>query len=128
MVDVVNLDHEAARIGHEIVEGMDNVDIKDIERCINKTLGVLQVNGVYASLLYMCTMADKDKTIGQHMMEKLLVISELVLNVKLQNNNDINAVLSDVISDVLDDIDSVLLIKDLWEQTLIYARYNARAR
>ncbi|MBZ4664857.1 hypothetical protein [Mahella sp.] len=128
MLNKVNLDYEAAKIGNEIVMGIAEADKKDIERCVTKALGILQTNGVYASLLYMCAATGEDEKISRWMMEKLLEISEPVLEVHFQNKSDPKEVLNDVISKVLSDIDSVLLIKELWEQTLIYARYNARAR
>jgi len=124
-----NMDYNAAKFGQEIAMDIPEADKKDIERCVTKTLGVLQANGIYASLLYMCSRTDeKEEKISRYMMKKLLEIGESMLNIYFENKTDPKVILSDIANKVLNDIDSVLLLEELWKQTLIYARYNAKAR
>jgi len=120
-----NLDLLAARTAQGIIEETKgNGKANEVENLITKALGVLQENGVYAGLLYLYS-------IGQPIAEKtyiqlLSLISELGLPIPASTNASVS--LKFLTDNICNDLDRLLLVKQLWEQTLIYARYGAKAR
>jgi hypothetical protein len=132
-----NLDWHAAQAGQEIIKTTkthrNNGEEKetkasDVENLATKALGVLQENGVYAVLLYLYSRSEQHiaKPIRDQLLEliRLLKLStkEISLDAKAEE------VLKFLTDNICNDLDSLLLVKQLWEQTLIYARYGAKAR
>lgn len=118
----LNLDQLAARYAQKIVaDGQDG-----LENLITKTLGVLQEQGVYAGLLFLFSRTSNEK----HMADKIRPhLYNLLKQLPVFANNEItdkNA-LQFFTETVCDDLDTLLLVKELFEQTLIYARYGAKA-
>lgn len=113
----MNLDLEAARAAQEIISEKE----QDMENLITKTLGVLQENGVYACMLFLYS-----RTGSEHVRKKLLQMTEL-LGKKPEKQDKPEYVLKFLTENICNDIDTLLLTKQLWEQTLIYARYGAKA-
>ena len=141
------LDYLAAKTAREIVEGATQstigADAKDLENLITKALGVLQSQGVYALYLYLYSQSGTDKPIKRaaaHVVTKLWnalkeePVSQLSI---LANQGQINSwgtalarkqhVLRQIVDRLTTDLDTLLLVRDLYEQTLIYARYHAKA-
>jgi hydroxymethylpyrimidine/phosphomethylpyrimidine kinase len=86
------------------------------ENEINKLLGVLSNDGVYAMWVY----AKSKKEIKE---EKLMDnLKELLEKVENVNNSYETYFIS-----VANDISKLLFLKQLLEKTLIYARYHAKA-
>ena len=147
MSTVRNLDYLAAKTAREIVEGATqspiSADAKDLENLATKALGVLQSQGVYALYLYLYSQSGKDKPIKKaatHMVTKLWnalkeePVNQLgILADQEQINSWENAltqkqhVLSQMVNHLTTDLDTLLLVRDLYEQTLVYARYHAKA-
>src|SRR6266700_5590704 len=124
-----NLDLLAAQTAHRIIaDTTDGHKATDVDNLITKSLGVLQENGVYAALLYLYSRTEKaDNFIAEKTREKLLspsLRSELVL--PELTSYDASTALKYLTDSVCDDLDRLLLVKQLWEQTLIYARYCAK--
>ncbi len=119
-----------------------------MENVITKSLGVLQEQGIYALMLFLFSHNSNDTKI----IYKNLV--ELLNNIELKdkNKNDISIKDEDSFKDnktkyksvnenkdyfqyvldcfsdnILDDFDKLFLVRDIYEQTLIYARYGAKA-
>lgn len=120
----MNLDLEAARAAQEIISEKKQ-SAKDMENLITKTLGVLQENGVYACMLFLYSRNSDE--ISKNVRQKLLQMTEL-LDKKPVKQDKSEDVLKFLIENICNDIDTLLLTKQLWEQTLIYARYGAKAR
>lgn len=119
----LNLDQLAARYAQKIVADGQ----ADIENLITKTLGVLQEQGVYACLLFLFSRtSSNEKKLAQkarphlyHLLKELPAFADKEIT-------DQNA-LQFFADTVCEDLDALLLVKDLYEQTLIYARYGAKA-
>lgn len=121
----MNLDIEAAKAAQEIISEKKQ-SAKDMENLITKTLGVLQENGVYACMLFLYSRTANSDKISEHVRQKLLQMTEL-LEKKPVNPDKSDDVLKFLTENICNDIDTLLLTKQLWEQTLIYARYGAKA-
>lgn len=123
-----NLDLLSAQISQEIIKNTKGAAAAAVTNLITKTLGVLQENGVYAAMLYLysCT-NETDKSIAKQTRIKLLALtSELGLG--SPQTGDSSDVLPFLTKNICNNLDELLLTKQVWEQTLIYARYGAKAR
>ncbi len=119
----MNLDLEAARASQKIINITMKNTSSEVENLITKTLGVLQENGVYACILFLNSRtSEAEKKISPVVQKELIDITKRV--VKASTNNDNYEYIMD---DICSDIDILLLTKQLWEQTLTYARYGAKA-
>ena len=115
----LNLDQKAAQFAQEIV----NQGGSAIENPVTKTLGVLQEQGVYASVLYL--LANNQRQILSPLYDLLKKLPAFPSIPDLPN--DPKDILKFYSGTVCNDLDTLLLVKDLYEQTLIYARYGAKA-
>ena len=128
-----NLDLCCAWYGDQIA-GSVNEKFKDKNKTdnhITKSIGVLQEDGVYAFFLYQASRGSEKE--GKKSDEKLAVeelsarAMELLKDPRIailpQTANEPLA----AIQELADDLDKLLLAKQLLEQTLIYARYHAKA-
>jgi len=117
----VNLDATCARYGWNIASGT-----KD-DTLINKALGVLQEQGVYALFLFLKSRGSNEKDKADQIRDKcwkLLTKTIKSLENKEWKSNDWPQVLRE---NLLSDIDSLFFAYQLLEQTLIYARYHAKS-
>ncbi|MFO3796681.1 MAG: type III-B CRISPR module-associated protein Cmr5 [Anaerolineales bacterium] len=119
---MLNLDHIAAKVAQEMVKKAGTP--KELDILVTKTLGVLQENGIYACVLFLDSRGDREKEMAKQIREQLeQALKEAGLYQPKPNNN-----LREWITDNLaSQLDQLLLVKQLWEQTLIYARYGAKA-
>lgn len=118
----LNLDQLAAQYAQKIV-----TDGKaEIENLITKTLGVLQEQGVYACLLFLFSRTSNEKSLAAKTRPHLYALLKELPAFTASEINDSNA-LKFYANAVCDDLDTLLLVKELYEQTLIYARYGAKA-
>lgn len=109
-----NLDYLCAKYGQEIPE------CKSDGTAIQKSLGVLQEDGLFAFILYLESKNDAINHCTKKEIAKLLNKVELT-----QNANENN--MRENIHKITKNIDNMFLAKDLIEKTLIYARYRAKA-
>ncbi len=125
----MNLDLESAKTAQAIITETKESEASEVENLITKTLGVLQENGVYACMLFLYSRTSKsDKTVSEFTRKKLLGIMTELIEHKPENRDEAEYVLKFLTDNICNDIDTLLLTKQLWEQTLIYARYGAKAR
>lgn len=122
----MNLDFEAAKISQKILSKKVNVDSSNVENLVTKTLGVLQENGVYACMLYLLS---KDNEISRCVVSGLLKILKSIdiTPPKISSKNDNAELLEFISNEICTNLDTLFLTKQLWEQTLLYARYGAKA-
>lgn len=114
-----NLDLACAGLGSELA-GIQNAE----EKLLTSTLSVLEEQGVYAFFLYLRARGGQP---GGEISKKCHAF--------LKKHPAANPLLTDGYSDVLqhireklvDDLDGLLLARDLLRQALIYARYHAKA-
>jgi len=118
----LNLDQLAAQYAQKIV----NDGQAGLENLITKTIGVLQEQGVYACLLFLFSRTSNEKNLAEKTRPHLYNLLKELPAFKEQEINDRNALefFADTVSS---DLDTLLLVKELYEQTLIYARYGAKA-
>jgi len=105
-----NLDQLCFEHGIKIpLSGEDNN-----EKTIQKLLGIIQEDGVFAFFIYL--KANNYKDIENRMRDLLNETLDKELNETLES-----------IKSLGDDINKLLLAKSLIEKTLIYARYQAKS-
>lgn len=129
-----NLDRLAARHAQEIIRRTvkeQKKKAKDMDNTVTKTLGVLQENGVYACFLFLLA---KEKENGQVVVEEMLNLldglgfgwGKPMKDDKIDIESEV--VLKHISDNVTVNLERLLLTKEILEQTLIYARYGAKAR
>jgi len=137
-----NLDRHAAQYAQKIVAEAKACEIKKpvdtLERLVTKTLGVLQEQGVYAMILFLSSRTSDEKKVApiirKHLLDILCGANDASnsygipgFEEKETPSEDVNKVLEFFSEHVLNDMDKLLLVRDLYEQTLIYARFGAKA-
>ena len=124
----MNLDLEAARVAQEIITKTDGNKPSDVENLVTKTLGILHENGVYACVLYLYSRTGSaDSKVSEAVREELLKMIK-ILGKGAPITSDAEAVLKFLTDNICNDLDLLLLTKQIWEQTLMYTRYSATAR
>ena len=141
----MNLDAQCAEYGHAIIqqvlaslgkspsEPVEKDVRSDIENTITKSLGVLQENGVYAFFLFLASrMRNREDRDGKKDAEKVTAyqvdtqMKRLLREDKLKllgtEQDDFEA-----IKRMTNDLDQLLLARQLIERSLVYARYHAKA-
>lgn len=133
-----NLDTLAAQCAQEIVRerAPDGSDAKKrataLENMATKALGVLQENGVFAGMLFLYS--KKEDEDARALRDRLLGIlncpemAQFDLALPDTDRREWQKVSEHLTSQVCADLDTLLLVKQVWEQTLIYVRYGAKAR
>ena len=123
-----NLDTLAAQTAQKIIADTQSFKASEVENLATKALGVLQENGVYAATLYLYSRTGTDAKIAPFVRSQALalVAAEIVQQAAPADRADV--ALRFVTDHVANDLDTLLLVKQLWEQTLIYVRYGAKAR
>ena len=126
----MNLDLEAAKTSQEIINKTSDNNSTEVGNLITKTLGVLQENGVYACILYLYSRTSKsDEAVSKVTRKQLIEMTRLLdKNKRYDGNDKAKDVLDFLTTNICNDLDTLLLTKQLWEQTLTYARYGAKAR
>lgn len=125
--NVPNLDSRCAQFSYDLVkavasEGFLSKENKSkLENLINKSLGVLQENGLYAFFLYL-EYRLKDLGAKDIKSSSLNLLRHEDIGLLEQNNNHFTAVCK-----LTEKLDHLLLAHRLIEQMLIYARYHAKA-
>lgn len=151
-----SLDYLAAATSHKITAVINkkvkkDVKIKssDVENLTTKILGILQEQGIYAMILFLLSRSG-DEIVKNKMSAEQCVACEIVAQlfqllreeeleplkvaypeeISFNNvNTKAEALLKHLVKEngLLDQIDVLLLVRDLYEQTLIYTRYGAKA-
>lgn len=124
-----NLDQLCARYGYEIAQEVHNALKKGADNLITKSLGVLQENGVYAFFLYQNSRGQREKPGAEKIKEQAHALLKTAEIRPFDTEMDaLKAVRGgDGVSGLASQLNDLLLAKRLLEQTLIYARYHAKA-
>ncbi len=157
-----NLDYIASMTAQKISEVIGKVLKKDkkgnpikivkkddLENLATKSLGILQSQGIYATMLFLMSRSG-DENIAESMSPEERCATEMIswlytlLNPeKFTENppkykdykpdkkfNEVNSskrgILHEV-SETTNNLEKLLFVRDLWEQTLIYVRFHAKA-
>ena len=132
---MLNLDQEAARAAQAMVAAALTTakkDAKAIENLINKALGVLQEQGVYACMLLLFSRTGDEKAYAEKIRPELYrllgKLPALTGHAELPSDrDDARKVLAFYADQVCEKLDTLLLVRDLYEQALVYARFTAKA-
>ncbi len=120
-----NLDYLCAKCGQEIVEKAEKK--KEMKNLIQKSLGILQEDGVYAFVVYLDSEgAFKNGKVANRILSKIFELftgdnTKLIEGIYEREN------VYKQIQKLSENIDNLFLAKDLIERTLIYARYHSKA-
>lgn len=130
-----NLDLLAAQTAQDIVQRVipqEDTQVKKkaaaLDNLATKTLGVLQENGVYAGTLLLYSRSSEDAKIAPFVRQPLLGLVAKEVVDQPEPADQAQVTLKFVTDHICNDLDTLLLVKQLWEQTLIYVRYGAKAR
>lgn len=129
------LDRIAAQRAQNMVDAavkLENADAASTDNLVTKALGVLQENGVYACFLFLFSRTqNKEKEIAKVVRKQLLTLAAQDLpfgwEELLEGDLQAQRVLSTISTTICAELDPLLMTKELFEQTLIYARYGAKA-
>jgi hypothetical protein len=122
-----NLDKECFSCSIEIVKGTlkgikdqkeKKKKAKNLFILLNKSLGVLQEDGVFAFYVYLKSEKDEDKK-NEKIEEQTIKLLNGTIDQQLDTLEKIKSLATD--------INTLLLAKSLIEKTLIYARYQAKS-
>jgi hypothetical protein len=115
-----NLDFICAEYGRRIGD-----DGAVEETLLNKTIGVLQENGVYALMLYLSSRGSAERAEAERIRDAMMDLwYDRRLGICTEQRQDHFA----TVQEFAQNLDKLLLVKNLCEQTLIYGRYHAKAR
>jgi hypothetical protein len=145
----LNLDRQAALDAQSIVAGWReefSADAGVLENLLRRALGILQENGPFATVLYLLTRVKKDRKEGRRTngaspeeLAAAATLKGLLATASRLTGGDIAVpsqfwrpsecieALRFVTSEVTASLDTLMLISNLWEHTLTYARYAASA-
>lgn len=123
-----NLDLLAAQTAQQIIANTGDFKASEVDNLATKALGVLQENGVYAAALFLYSRSSKDAQIAPFVRQPLLRLAAQEVVNQPAPADQAQETLKFVTDHVCNDLDTLLLVKQLWEQTLIYVRYGAKAR
>lgn len=123
---MINLDFLCMKTGQAMVEGEGLT--KDKENVATKGLGVLLENGPYGLMLYLQT-AKSD--VAREYLKELVGLCEeehvaIYLGKPAPPGKDHKKIAA-WLRELARELDRYLFVKSLWEQTLTYARYHAKA-
>lgn len=114
-----NLDLACAKAGKTIAPKPS----KEVANIATNALAVLEEQGVYALFLYLES-AKGDEQVGKGL-HAFLKRTPGQKPLVPENTEDVLAAVRD---NLTNDLDKLLLARDLLRQTLVYARYHARLR
>jgi len=153
---MINLEQITAKYAQGITECIvgtwpqgNPVSSSEAENYITKALGILQENGIYASIVYLLSKISNrgennrynpESTCCIYIVERLLALLgdpeiqslRLGLNTEIVkeavNTNDSKSrILNHITNSITNTIDNMLIVYRLFEQTLIFAKYGAKA-
>jgi hypothetical protein len=95
-----------------------------------KTLGVLQEQGVYAVMLFLLSRSKEEEIVAQNIRGSLYAVlkkipGEEITTIPLDNME--SEVVLECYSTITKSMDTLLLVRSLYEKILVYTRYGAKA-
>ena len=128
MEQIVNLEPICAKYGRKIIIKDNKIKIKDQENIINKALGVLAENGLYAMAVFLlsCHKKEYGKKVLTDFLYELWSNNKIQLIDKKNFQND-PAELLTAVRKITESLPKLILARKVTEQALIFARYHAKA-
>jgi hypothetical protein len=117
------LDKIAAQYGYGLCEGFTSTNSKELEREINKALGVLIEDGPFAYSIWLeSKLESKNENPHKLMITKSLEILKTGISLTTKSN-----LREAILTDISSDLNKLFLTKQVLERMLVYARYRAKA-
>jgi hypothetical protein len=110
----MNLESEIYRLSFELSEEFEENDL-------NKLLGILASDGVYAMWVYAKDKFNKDQ-------QKIKEINRLIRDLDNFVKGNKNNIDNEYFQSLAQDLNKLLFMKELLEKVLIYAIYHAKAK
>lgn len=140
---VINLEPICAEYGMDLVDKRGENDLADCENIINKALGVLVENGIYAMTVFFMTcnkpkygdialknlvtlLADDKVALLPKKLTMLLADNKVTLRPGEKEKEEIVQLLL-AIRSLTTDLHKLLLARKVLEETLTFARYHCKA-
>ena len=117
--EVENLDAWINKISYQLVKKIKQEDKSKYKNEIDKALGVLSNDGVYAYYVY-----ARAKKIDKIFINE---IQEIKRFVSVKGVKDTQGLNQDYFEKLSQDLPSLLFFREILEKILIYARYHAKA-
>ena len=129
-----NLDYVASQCAQGIVKATrttKETKAKTLDILATKTLGVLQEQGVYAAMLFLLSRSkEEEEMVAQNIRSHLYSVLKRIPGEEItaipSGNMESDAVL-ECYSTITKSIDTLLLVRTLYEKILVYTRYGAKA-
>ena len=127
-MSVMNLDVEAARAARAMTGALagHTKEKETLENVATKALGVVQEAGVYSGMLFLLTRGEKENAAARAVRSALLTLAREIQPTDT-NVETVDGGLKYIAEEVGGDLDTLLLVKQAWEQALVYCRYGAKA-
>jgi hypothetical protein len=129
MEHIVNLEPICAKYGRKLIIKDNKIKIKDQENVINKALGVLAENGLYAMAVFLLSCHKKEY--GQKVLTECLYKLWSDVEVNLIDKNKVKSkpdkLLTGIRDEIINFLPKLILARKVTEQALIFARYHAKA-
>jgi len=129
----LNLEQVAAAQAREAVRQAQQQGMAEtLERVATKALGVLQEQGVYALVLYLYARPEREAEAARLVRGALFAAWQALPGIApevqaLRGDTPALDALHALEEHLLPDVRRLMLVRELFEQTLIYTRYAARA-
>ena len=119
----INIEALTSELSHKIVDEISKLSSSDktktkLKNLIDKSLGVLANNGVYAYYVYI--ISQKSDKATELFLDDLKDIFNIIGNYNPSNRET-------YFQTIAQDLHKLLFLKQLLEKTLVYARYHAKA-
>lgn len=128
---VKTLDAELSKLGYEIVEGIKRSDKKTRKNLINhidKALGVLMNDGVYAYYVFCLSKSKQNNEYKKLFIEMPVNCLKDFLNIDYDEMSSDSSNYCEVFfQNISNSIDELLFFKNTLEKALTYTRYHAKA-
>lgn len=121
---MLNLDLEAQNCSRRIIENVSGQNGERDDKGLRRALAVLQEQGPYACILYLTT-KERDRG-GVEIAQDLIKLSQDLFQGEVGFVFSPSSALKYLSGQVVCDLQKTLIVKQLWEQTLIYARYACK--
>ena len=122
---MISIEPICAKHGHNMIQSGENPKLQEQENVITKALGVMSENGLYAMCIFL--LSCNKATYGEKILtrdiyalwKELEIIDSTVPNTK-------NGILA-ATRQITDNLPKLILTRKVTEQTLVFARYHAKA-
>ncbi len=113
---IQNLDYTAAKTAKKLVGKID--DFSTLERVSTKAIGVMESQGIYGLYLFLNSRGATEKEVAKKVWEELENLAK----------NTLNLTSNEVALEIVKNRAYQMLVFDLFERTMIYVRFSAKAK